>query len=182
MLHGVILLPVLPGLGQRHNEELLAQRVLHLVVVGGLVEVAGEQLGQQLLQHVGAQEQQPTEQHPAVANEPCRAQEQHTMHSISSPHKNTLYRRAEANKPCSTQKQQVADQHPIQQTYSEQAVQRTISAADMTASCTADQGQEVSLHSTLQFSRPTVDKLCGPQGLQPTEGHSTAANSTVEQV
>ncbi|KAA6420825.1 MAG: hypothetical protein FRX49_09214 [Trebouxia sp. A1-2] len=32
VLHGVILLPVLPWLGQRHNEELLAQRVLHLVV------------------------------------------------------------------------------------------------------------------------------------------------------
>lgn len=64
VLHGVVLLPVLPGLGQRHDEELLAQRVLHLVVVGGLVEVAGEELGQQLLEHVGAQEQQAAEQHP----------------------------------------------------------------------------------------------------------------------
>lgn len=64
VLHGVVLLPVLPGLGQRHDEELLAQRILHLVIVGGLVEVAGEELGQQLLQHIGAQEQQAAEQHP----------------------------------------------------------------------------------------------------------------------
>ena len=33
--------------------------------MGGLVEVAGEQLCQQLLHHIGAQEEQATEQHPA---------------------------------------------------------------------------------------------------------------------
>ena len=65
VLHGVIFFPVLSGLGQGHNEELLPQGVLHLLVVGGLVEVAGEQFGQQLLQDIGKQEQQPTEPHSA---------------------------------------------------------------------------------------------------------------------
>ena len=65
VLHGVIFFPVLSGLGQSHNEELLPQGVLHLLIVGGLVEMAGEQLGQQLLQDIGKQEQQPTEPHSA---------------------------------------------------------------------------------------------------------------------
>ena len=67
VLHGVIFFPVLSGLGQGHNEKLLPQGVLHLLIVGGLVEVAGEQLGQQLLQDIGEQEQQPTEPHSAQA-------------------------------------------------------------------------------------------------------------------
>ena len=53
MLHRVVLSPVHPLLRQGDNEELLSQGVLHLVVVGGLVEVAREQLGQQLLENVG---------------------------------------------------------------------------------------------------------------------------------
>ena len=65
MLHGVIFFPVLSRLRQGHNEELLPESILHLVVVGRLVEVAGEQLRQQLLQDIGKQEQQPTEPHSA---------------------------------------------------------------------------------------------------------------------
>lgn len=65
MLHGVIFLPVLPGLRERYNEELLPQGILHLLIVRGLVEVAGEELCQQLLQDVRTQEEQPTERHSA---------------------------------------------------------------------------------------------------------------------
>ena len=65
MLHGVIFFPVLSGLGQGHDEEFLPQGFLHLVVVRGLVEMAGEELGQQLLQDIGKQEEQPTEPNSA---------------------------------------------------------------------------------------------------------------------
>ena len=65
VLHGVIFFPVHPVLRERNNEELLAQCFLHLLVVGGFVEVAGEQLCQQLLENVGTQEQETTEQHSA---------------------------------------------------------------------------------------------------------------------
>ena len=51
----------------------LSECILHLVIVGGLVKVAGKQFGQGFLQHIATQEQQPTEHDPAGISWACQA-------------------------------------------------------------------------------------------------------------